>query len=139
MLPQIELRGVTKEFGKNIILDKVDLKIPPRKIFGIIGESGSGKTTLLKTLIGYWKPDDGDIFYDGRDLKKDLKYIKQVVGFATQDNCVYPKLTVRENLEYFGAMCNVPNSTLQRNIDKILDLVELKNADKKALSVKTSS
>src|SRR3989344_265066 len=131
MLPQIELRGVTKEFGKNIILDKVDLKIPPRKIFGIIGESGSGKTTLLKTLIGYWKPDDGDIFYDGRDLKKDLKYIKQVVGFATQDNCVYPKLTVRENLEYFGAMCNVPNSTLQRNIDKILDLVELKNADNK--------
>ena len=48
MLPQIELRGVTKEFGKNIILDKVDLKIPPRKIFGIIGESGSGKTTLAK-------------------------------------------------------------------------------------------
>jgi len=131
MPTQIELKGVTKEFGRNVILDKIDLKIPARKIFGIIGESGSGKTTLLKTLIGYWKPDDGEIFYDGRDLKRDMRYIKQTVGFATQDNCVYPKLTVRENLEYFGAMCNVPSATLNRNIDKILDLVELKHADNK--------
>lgn len=131
MPAQIEIKGITKEFGKNTVLDKINLEIPPRKIFGIIGESGSGKTTLLKTLIGYWKPDDGEIFYEGRNLEKDIKFIKQIVGFATQDNCVYPKLTVRENLEYFGAMCNVPNNTLQRNIDKILDLVELKNADNK--------
>lgn len=131
MPAQIEIKGVTKEFGKNTILNKINLEIPPRKIFGIIGESGSGKTTLLKTLIGYWKPDDGEIFYEGRNLEKDIKFIKQIVGFATQDNCVYPKLTVRENLEYFGAMCNVPNNTLHRNIDKILDLVELKHADNK--------
>ena len=131
MPAQIQIVNVTKEFGKNVILDKVSLDIPARKIYGIIGESGSGKTTLLKTIIGYWKPDDGEVLYEGRNLEKDMKFIKQIVGFATQDNCVYPKLTVRENLEYFGSMSNVPNKTLQRNTDKILELVELKNAEDK--------
>ncbi len=131
MPAQIQIVNVTKEFGKNVILDKVSLDIPARKIYGIIGESGSGKTTLLKTIIGYWKPDDGEVLYEGRSLEKDMKFIKQIVGFATQDNCVYPKLTVRENLEYFGSMSNVPSNTLERNTDKILDLVELKNAENK--------
>ena len=131
MPTQIEVKGITKEFGKAVVLENISLNIPPRKIYGIIGESGSGKTTLLKTLIGYWKPDDGEVLYEGRNLEKDIKFIKQMVGFATQDNCVYPKLSVRENLEYFGAMSNVPNATLQRNIDKILDLVELKHEDNK--------
>ncbi len=131
MPAQIQIVNVTKEFGKNVILDKVSLDIPARKIYGIIGESGSGKTTLLKTIIGYWKPDDGEVLYEGRSLEKDMKFIKQIVGFATQDNCVYPKLTVRENLEYFGSMSNVPSNTLERNTDKILELVELKNAENK--------
>ena len=131
MPAQIQIVNVTKEFGNNVILDKVSLDIPARKIYGIIGESGSGKTTLLKTIIGYWKPDDGEALYEGRSLEKDMKFIKQIVGFATQDNCVYPKLTVKENLEYFGSMSNVPSNTLERNTDKILDLVELKNAENK--------
>src|SRR3989344_1218558 len=131
MPAQIQIVNVTKEFGKNVVLDKVSLDIPARKIYGIIGESGSGKTTLLKTIIGYWKPDDGEVLYEGRSLEKDMKFIKQIVGFATQDNCVYPKLTVRENLEYFGSMSNVPSNTLERNTDKILELVELKNAENK--------
>ena len=131
MPAQIQIVNVTKEFGNNVILDKISLDIPARKIYGIIGESGSGKTTLLKTIIGYWKPDDGEVLYEGRSLEKDMKFIKQIVGFATQDNCVYPKLTVRENLEYFGSMSNVPSNTLDRNTDKILELVELKNAENK--------
>jgi len=125
MVNQIEIKDLSKRFGKHQVLDNITLSIPQQKIFGIIGESGSGKTTLLKTIIGFWRADKGHISFEGRDLDKDTKFIRQIVGFATQDNCVYPKLTVKENLEYFGALSNVPRSTLKSNIDKVLNFVEL--------------
>ncbi|MBU1255382.1 ABC transporter ATP-binding protein, partial [Patescibacteria group bacterium] len=125
MVNQIEIKDLSKRFGKHQVLDNITLSIPQQKIFGIIGESGSGKTTVLKTIIGFWRADKGHISFEGRDLDKDTKFIRQIVGFATQDNCVYPKLTVKENLEYFGALSNVPRSTLKSNIDKVLNFVEL--------------
>jgi len=125
MVNQIEIKDLTKRFGNHVVLDNVNLSIPQQKIFGIIGESGSGKTTLLKTIIGFWRSDGGKIQFEGRDLEKNTKFIRQIIGFATQDSGVYPKLTVKENLEYFGSLSNVPYSTLKNNIEKVLKFVEL--------------
>ena len=125
---QIEIKDLTKRFGKHLVLDNVNLSIPKQKIFGIIGESGSGKTTLLKTIVGFWRYDKGSIDFEGRSLDKNTKFIRQIVGFATQDDAVYPKLTTKENLEYFGALSNVPRATLKNNIEKVLNFVELESA-----------
>lgn len=125
---QIEVKNLSKSFGNHQVLKNVNLEIPSKKIFGIIGASGCGKTTLLKTLIGFWEADSGEIEYETRDLKKNLKFIRQITGFATQDNCVYPKLTVRENLEYFGSLSNVPKSTLKSNMDKVIKFVRLEDS-----------
>lgn len=125
MVNQIEIKDLTKRFGNHVVLDNVNLSIPQQKIFGIIGESGSGKTTLLKTIIGFWRSDGGKIQFEGRDLEKNTKFIRQIIGFATQDSGVYPKLTAKENLEYFGSLSNVPYSTLKNNIEKVLKFVEL--------------
>ena len=128
MVNQIEIKDLSKKFGKHVVLDNVKLSIPKQKIYGIIGESGSGKTTLLKTIVGFWKTDKGKIEFEGRDLEKNTKFIRQIVGFATQDDAVYPKLTVKENLEYFGALSNVPSNTLKNNIEKVLKFVNLEFA-----------
>jgi len=128
---QIEIKNLTKSFGSHVVLKDVNLNIPSPKIFGIIGESGSGKTTLLKTIIGFWHFDNGQIMYEGRNLEKDRNFIKQIVGFATQDNCVYPKLTVKENLEYFGSLSNVPSGTLKGNIEKVIRFVNLQDSTNK--------
>jgi len=125
---QIEVKNLSKSFGNHQVLNNIDLEIPSKKIFGIIGASGCGKTTLLKTLIGFWEPDSGKIFYETRDLEKNKKLIRQIVGFATQDNAVYPKLTVRENLEYFGTLANVPRKTLKSNIEKVVKFIRLEDA-----------
>ena len=125
MVNQIEIKDLSKRFGNHVVLDNISLSIPQQKIFGIIGESGSGKTTLLKTIIGFWRSDAGKIQFEGRDLEKNTKFIRQIVGFATQDSGVYPKLTVKENLKYFGSLSNVPSSTLKSNIEKVLKFVEL--------------
>ncbi len=128
MSNQIEVKNLSKSFGKHEVLKNISLEIPSKKIFGIIGPSGCGKTTLLKTMIGFWDADSGEISYETRDLKKYSKFIRQIVGFATQENCVYPKLTVRENLEYFGTLSNVPRSTLMSNREKVIRFVHLEDS-----------
>lgn len=124
----IELKGVSKSFGKKAVLDRVTLQIPDKKITGIIGTSGSGKTTLLKLITGYYKPQSGTITYYGKDLQKNLKEVKNSVGFATQENCFYSKLTIKENLEYFGTLYGLNRNVILKNIDKILPLLELQEA-----------
>jgi len=125
---QIEVKDLSKSFGSHKVLKNIDLEIPSKKIFGIIGASGCGKTTLLKTIIGFWEADSGKVFYETRDLEKNKNLIRQIVGFATQDNAVYPKLTVKENLEYFGTLANVPRSTLKSNIEKVIRFIRLEDA-----------
>ena len=125
---QIEVKNLSKSFGKHEVLKDINLEIPAKKIFGIIGPSGCGKTTLLKTMIGFWEPNSGEVKYETRNLKEHSKYIRQIVGFATQENCVYPKLTVKENLEYFGTLSNVPRTTLKSNMNKVVKFVHLEDS-----------
>lgn len=124
----IELKGVSKSFGKKAVLDRVSIQIPDKKITGIIGTSGSGKTTLLKLITGYYKPQSGIVTYYGKDVSKNLKEVKNSVGFATQENCFYSKLTIKENLEYFGTLYGLNRNVIIKNIDKILPLLELQEA-----------
>lgn len=127
--PLIELKKVTKIFGKNVVLSEVDLNIPQNKIFGIIGESGSGKTTLLKTMIGFVRPDNGAVFFEGKEVNKNMRIIRDRFGFASQDNCFYPKLNARENLEFFGTLYGLNRDTIKSNINRLLKLVELEDAE----------
>lgn len=120
-----QIRGLVKRFGKNAVLEDVNLDIPENEIFGIIGVNGSGKTTLLKLLVGFYKPDEGEILYSNQKLSKILKRLKKEIGFTTQDNSFYPKLTVEENIRYFGALYDVNKKTIGINIERILTLVEL--------------
>ena len=122
----IELKGVDKGFGKKEVLKNVSLSIPDKIIFGIIGISGSGKTTLLKLMVGFYKPDKGSVLVNNKNIGK--ADIKELFGFATQSNCFYPKLTVEENLKYFGSLYGLDSGTIKKNIDNILNLVELKDS-----------
>ena len=120
-----QVRGVKKRFGKNVILEDLNLDIQENEIFGIIGVNGSGKTTLLKLMVGFYKPDEGEILYCNQNLSKTLKKLKKDIGFTTQDSSFYPKLTVEENIRYFGTLYEVDNKSLDINVDRILTLVEL--------------
>ena len=128
--PLIEIKKVTKIFGRNTVLNDVDLNIPQNKIFGIIGESGSGKTTLLKSIIGFVKPDSGIITFEGREVSRSMETIRERFGFASQENCFYPKLNVRENLEFFGSLYGLSSKLIDSNIKKLLKFVELEDAEK---------
>lgn len=124
----IQLKGVTKKFRKNIVLDDVNLDIPEKQITGIIGASGMGKTTILKMIIGFYKPNKGKITYLKRNVLKDLKNIRQIFGFSTEDGSFYQDLTVKENLYHFGSLYGMKRKDIKDRTKEILDFVGLSGA-----------
>lgn len=126
--PFIQFENITKTFGKKVILDNLSLGIPYKDIFGVIGKSGSGKTTLLSILVGFLKPDKGQVLFQSRDINRDLQSVQQQFGFAAQEGSFYPKLTVEENLWYFGKMYNINSNVLKEKILELLRLVDLEDS-----------
>ena len=125
----IKIKGVSKSFSSNQVLRDINLSIPAGGIFGIIGINGSGKTTLLKVLIGFYNSDKGEVFFKGRDIKK--QDISRSFGFATQDNCFYDKLTVEENIKYFGRLYGLKEDFINEHMKNLLLLVKLYDAKDK--------
>ncbi|MAG78524.1 hypothetical protein CL616_04125, partial [archaeon] len=125
----ITFQNISKNFGKNVILNNLDLKISRHGIFGIMGLSGCGKTTLLNILVNYWKPDSGKVLYNGIEISKHKHVFNQFFGFGTQAGSVYPKLTVRENMIYFGKMYNMRKADIDERIPELLNFVDMKKAE----------
>ncbi len=134
----LKVRNLVVRFGKVTILGNVTLDIREGEVFGIVGMSGSGKTTLLNTIMGVLQPVSGSVYYKPQRIirtKEDTTQfkivrggsedIKHTFGFSAQTPSFYPKLTVKENLEYFGTMYGLPKEVKETNIEILLDLVGL--------------
>ncbi len=121
-------RNLAKSFkgGRIHALCGVDITIRKSEIFGLLGPNGAGKTTLLSILATIIRPDKGSVEIFGCDLKKNTKDIRRIIGLVPQDIALYPNLTARENLRYFGRMHNFFGKELEDRIDESLDAVGLK-------------
>lgn len=126
----IKIKGLSKAFGNNTILKDLNLNIRTNEIIGIAGINGAGKTTLLKLLIGYESPQKGVVYYKGKDVLYNEKIVKKEFGFASQDNCFYDTLTVKDNLLYFGRLHNIPKKILNKRITDLLSLTHLESKAK---------
>jgi ABC-2 type transport system ATP-binding protein len=100
--PVIELRGITKHYGKQCAVQSIDLDIYRGEIFTLVGPDGAGKTTLLRMLCGVLKPTSGSALVLGMDLIQDRARIQQRLGYLSQRFSLYGDLTVDENLEFFA-------------------------------------
>jgi phospholipid/cholesterol/gamma-HCH transport system ATP-binding protein len=100
--PFIEFREVTKRFGSRTVLDKVNLSIYEGEVTTIIGKSGVGKSVLIKHIIGLLKPDEGDIFLQGKSIgsmnKKEMRGLKRDISYMFQHNALFDSMTVFENI-----------------------------------------
>ncbi len=128
MEPLISFKKVIKRFKNATVLKDISFDVLEGEIFGLIGASGAGKTTLLRCLIGFYEVSEGNILFKNENITKNLKEIRRIFGFTTQDNCFYEELTCKENLKYFGKLYRVPNETIKTNTERLLKMVELWDA-----------
>ncbi len=120
----LEFENTTKTFGKLRAVDNLNLKIEEGQIFGLLGPNGAGKTTLLKMLMGLLKPTSGKItLFDETRLKR--PQVRRQVGYMPQHLAIYPGLTVRENILFFGRLYGVEKELLKQHTQEILALSEM--------------
>ena len=128
----IEIEKLSKSFGEQKVLDKIDFKLESGEIVGLIGPSGSGKSTLIKTMLGMEKADEGEALI--LDYKMPKREILSNIGYMAQSDALYEMLTGYENLEFFGKMKGVPSDKLKKEIEYIAEIVDLTNDLKKLVS-----
>ena len=128
----IEIEKLSKSFGEQKVLDKIDFKLESGEIVGLIGPSGSVKSTLIKTMLGMEKADEGEALV--LDYKMPKREILSNIGYMAQSDALYEMLTGYENLEFFGKMKGVPSDKLKKEIEYIAEIVDLTDDLKKLVS-----
>lgn len=140
--PILKIENLSKRYGDNQLFQDINLEVKPGEILGIIGASGSGKTTLLHTIIGFIRPDSGSVnilepnlVSDDSDLvytsvEKSYRKMKKMYGFASQTPSFYEKLTVEENLYYFGRLYGLSKQSVNANVKALLKLLGLDTSRK---------
>ena len=120
----LEVKGVSKRFGKVVALDNVHLKVSPGELFTILGPSGCGKTTLLRIIAGLEEPDEGEVYIDGRSMRRVPPY-ERGTGMVFQDLALFPHMTVRENVAFGLEVRGVPREVIEERVARVLELVRL--------------
>ena len=125
LVSSIKLSGVEKGFGKNVVLKNLNFEIPRGKIFGIIGVSGSGKTTLLRLIVGYYRPNKGQVIFNDKEVWRQNIALAKHFGFASQENAFYDNLTAAENVRFFGNLYGLMGGYLYSRVENALMVVGL--------------
>lgn len=103
----IDVRGLTKTFGRKTVVDHVDLNVPRGAIYGFLGPNGSGKTTTIRLVCGLLRPDDGSGQVLGHDVIRESALIKARTGYMTQKFSLYEDLSIAENLRFVARLFDV--------------------------------
>jgi ABC-2 type transport system ATP-binding protein len=124
-VPVLAVHEVQKQYGQAKALRGVSLSVQPGELFGLLGPNGAGKTTLLSIVSGLLAPSTGTVQIDGQRLTMTDRELRRKIGFATQDLAIYPELTARENLEFFGRLYGLKDDVLKTRVKTLLDSVAL--------------
>ena len=125
----VELRGLTKLYGRHAALDGVDLTVPAGAIFGFLGPNGAGKTTTLRILGGLARPSAGSAAVLGHDVQRATNEVRSLIGFLPDVPGFYPWMTAPEFLRFAGRLFGIEPQTLETRVAALLDLAGLRGVE----------
>jgi ABC-2 type transport system ATP-binding protein len=123
----IELENVSKTFAGRPVLEKLNMRISAGRIFGVLGGNGAGKTTTLNIILGFLKPDSGQVRVDGLDPQMAAAEVRKRIAYIPESVALYPELSGEENLSYFAGLSGCKLSTQEKQ--HLLDRVGLSKND----------
>lgn len=134
----LSLTGVSKAFGKTTVVDNVDLTVEKGSFIGLLGPNGAGKTTTISIISGLIDADSGCCEVAGFDVARETARVKKVLGVVPQDIAIYPELSARQNLQFFGSMYGLRGKELTNRITDALTRVGLSDRATKPVAGKFS-
>lgn len=130
----IELKGITKSFDGETVLNHINLDIHDHEFVTLLGPSGCGKTTTLRIIGGFVTPDEGDVIFDGARINN-LPPYKRHVNTVFQKYALFPHLNVYENIAFALRLSHVPEAEISRRVKEMLDLVALRGFERKDVNL----
>ena len=130
----LEVKHVTKYYGNNRAVSDLSFTVKDGEIFGLLGENGAGKTTTFRIIMGLIDSNKGEVLLDGKKIDYNLT---DKIGFVTEERSLLTKLTVLEQLTFYGVLKGLDERTIEKDIDKWLKKFEIssyKNRKIKELS-----
>jgi len=123
--PAVAVDSLRKTFGATVAVADLSFTIAPGEIYGLLGPNGAGKTTTLRILIGILVPTRGNVRVAGIDVVKDAATVRRRLGFLTNTTGLYPRLTGRELLRYFGRLHGLAPDAAAARIETLAGALQL--------------
>ena len=132
----ISVKNIKKSFGDKVILEDISGVLETGKCNLIIGSSGSGKTVFTKCIVGLFKPDHGEICYDGKNMldmdREERTALRQQIGMLFQGSALFDSMTVEQNIIFtLDMFSDMSNRDKKKRVNEVLDKVELKGSNSK--------
>ena len=124
----LEVRELTKRFGGQTVVDHVNFTVRPGEITGYLGPNGSGKSTTVKMMTGLLHPTEGEILFNGRNIRDDSTGFKQRLGYVPEEPNLYGYLTGLEYLQLAGGLRGLPEDRVTQKANELLELLSLRDA-----------
>lgn len=123
----LEVKQLVKSYpgAARPALDRLEFSVHAGEAYGLLGPNGAGKTTAISIMCTLLRPNAGSVCLAGTDIQTDLASVRQLIGLVPQEIALYPRLTGRENLRYFGRLYGLKGLTLEERIIEALELVQL--------------
>lgn len=127
----IEVKNVTKKYGKVVAVDNISFTIKDGEIIGLLGPNGAGKSTTMNMITGFIEPTEGTIVIDGFDIEKKPRKAKKEIGYMPEGVPIYTDMTVKEFVTYMAEIKKVDRKTRKEQVEKIIEETGLKDVEKK--------
>ena len=121
----LEARGLSKFYGSVLAVRDIRFCLQPGQVLGYLGPNGSGKSTTVKMLTGLLEPSDGQVIYDGQDIRKNLIAYRKRLGYVPEEANLYPYLTGQEYLDMVATLRAMPSPRKNKTIRSLLQLFSL--------------
>jgi ABC-2 type transport system ATP-binding protein len=125
MAPILEVENLVKKYGNFEAVKGISFTVEEGEIFGLLGPNGAGKTQTISMLTGVIQPTSGTARIGGFDIRKDMDKVKKINGLVPQDLALYPTLSARANLNFFGRIYGLSGKELRERVEDVLRIVTL--------------
>lgn len=129
----IEVKNVTKKYGKVVAVDNISFKIEDGEIIGLLGPNGAGKSTTMNMITGFIEPTEGTIIVDGYDMAKKPQKAKREIGYMPEGVPLYMDMTVKEFVTYMAEIKKIEKKTRKEKVQKIIEQTGLKDVQGKLI------